>query len=51
MDSRIKYVRYEKGKPWHRGRYPATLRGELILAEHRRLTQMALTTVGAVTIS
>ena len=27
MDSRIKYVRYEKGKPWYRRRYPTTLRG------------------------
>ncbi|HBZ48992.1 MAG TPA: hypothetical protein DEO43_01585 [Halieaceae bacterium] len=27
MDSKIKYVRYEKGKPWYRRRYPTTLRG------------------------
>ena len=27
MDSKIKYVSYEKGKPWYRRRYPTTLRG------------------------
>ena len=27
MDSKLKYVRYEKGKPWYRRRYPTTLRG------------------------
>lgn len=27
MDSKIKYVRYEKGKPWYRRRYPTALRG------------------------
>ena len=33
MDSKIKYIRYEKGKPWYRRRYPTTLRGHPQLDE------------------